>query len=588
MGRHERQERFDASPGPGDGGSSPLRDFAHHHLATRGGLSSGGDHYQFSGAAKVWDGTGAPDAIAPLPGENNMRRFDQRRAPKDLAKVPGVGFVDKTSPEGDRQFETRPETDKSTPKISVAMQDLQNPESQKPHFVVKKNGEVEMRGDPEKFNSKDIQVVLEREPGDLNPTAQQKRAADELVRYLSDRIRNKYPDAAQNGVELNDKDDAVSASTERANKLRPPAAEQDMTPQTRAAVGQANRMGGADGVNMPRESTDRIGSFNTRDVPRQPNESEKAFATKEAIAGLFKPDEKAPYETVRRHPDGHTRVGRYGFSGRQINSWLAGLDLGDPPDPEKIAELIKQGKLPKGFNANSVKNLKAMAEKMDKGEAPGKDELKSLLPKELQESMATSMTEGFKQQLGENPGAITAAFMSGKAPGEITQADLTTPGARELMDAGQKLYDVSMQRQQTSSSNGERVVGTVPTGERAQIINQALEEINRAAAQGNGKRVEPTPQNLAAINLIIQRESGWRADVVNNWDSNARKGTPSKGLMQTIGPTFNSNKLPGHDNILNPVDNIIAGVRYAVKRYGSLENVPGVKAVSRGQAYRGY
>ncbi|PZM81756.1 MAG: hypothetical protein DKT66_16325 [Candidatus Melainabacteria bacterium] len=361
-----------------------------------------------------------------------------------------------------------------------------------------------------------------------------------------------------------------------------------MTPETRAAVGQANRMGGSDGVNMPRESTDRIGSFNSRDVPRQLNESEKTMATKDAIAGLFKPDEKAPYETVRRHPDGQPRVGRYGFSGRQINNWLAGLDLGDPPDPEKIAELIKQGKLPKGFNAASVAKLKGMADKMDKGEAPSKDDMKSLLPKDLQEHMATSITDGFKQQLGENPGAITAAFMSGKAPGEITQADLSTPEARQLMDAGQKLYDVSTMRQQTSSSNGERVVGTVPTGDRAQIINQALEEINKAAAQGNGRRVEPTPANLAAINLIIQRESNWRADVVNNWDSNARKGTPSKGLMQTIGPTFNSHKLPGHDNILNPVDNVIAGVRYAVKRYGSLDNVPGVKAVARGQAYRGY
>jgi SLT domain-containing protein len=147
---------------------------------------------------------------------------------------------------------------------------------------------------------------------------------------------------------------------------------------------------------------------------------------------------------------------------------------------------------------------------------------------------------------------------------------------------------LATQRQQTSSSDGRAIVGQVPTGDRAAIINQALEAINAAAAQGNGKRVEPTPQNLAAINLIIQRESSWKADVVNNWDSNARKGTPSKGLMQTIGPTFNSHKLPGHDNILNPVDNIIAGVRYAVKRYGSLENVPGVKAVARGQAYRGY
>lgn len=580
--RPERQERFDATPG--DGQPSRL----HSEARAAAYTPEGRNFYSFNGGQKTWDASGPNDAIAPLPGETNMRRFDQRRSPSDLAKTKTFGLIDKTSPEGDRVFEARPEGDKSAPKINVAMQDLQNPDAVKPHFVVKKDGSIEMRGDPEKLNSKDINIVLEREDGDLNPTAKQKRAADELVRYLSDRIRNKYPDAAKDGVVLNDRDDAVSASTERANKLRPPADQQNMTPETRAAAGQANRMGGTNGVNMPRESTDRMGSFNTRQVDRQAGETDRAAATKEAIAGLFKPDERAPYETTRRHPDGGVRAGRYGFSGRQINNWLAGLDLGDPPDPAKIAELIKQGKLPKGFNAASVAKLKGMADKMDKGEAPGKEDMKSLLPKEMQEQMATSMTEGFKQQLGDNPGAITAAFMTGKAPGEITQADLATPESRQLMDAGQKLFDVATQRQQSSSTNGDRVVGTVPTGERATIINQALDEINRAAAQGNGKRVEPTPANLAAINLIIQRESSWKADIVNNWDSNARKGTPSKGLMQTIGPTFNSNKLPGHDNILNPVDNIIAGVRYAVKRYGSLENVPGVKAVSRGQAYRGY
>ena len=583
MGHPDRAEKFDATPSEGHHHSR-----LHSEARSAAYSSSGRDYYSFNGGQKTWDATGPNDAIAPLPGETHMLRFDNHKGPTELAKDKRVGLIDKTSPEGDRAFETRPESDKSTPKITVGMQDLQNPDAVKPHFVVKKDGSVEMRGDPEKLNSKDINIVLEREPGDLNPTAKQKRAADELVRYLSDRIRSKYPDAAKTGVELNDKDDAVSAATERANKLRPPAAEQNMTPQTRAAVGQANRMNGTDGVNMPRESTDRMGSFNTRQVDRQPGETDRTAAEKEAIAGLFKPDERAPYETVRRNPDNSIRAGRYGFSGRQINSWLAGLDLGDPPDPAKIEQLIKDGKLPKGFNADSVGKLKDMANKMDQGQAPGKDDMKSLMPKDMQERMASSLTDGFKQQLGDNPGAITAAFMSGKAPGEITQADLSTPEARQLMTAGQQLFDVASQRQQSSSSNGDRVVGTVPTGQRAELIQQALSEINRAADQGNGKHVEPSPANLAAINLIIQRESSWKADITNNWDSNARKGTPSKGLMQTIGPTFDANKLPGHNNILDPVDNIIAGVRYAVKRYGSIENVPGVRAVSRGQAYRGY
>jgi hypothetical protein len=90
------------------------------------------------------------------------------------------------------------------------------------------------------------------------------------------------------------------------------------------------------------------------------------------------------------------------------------------------------------------------------------------------------------------------------------------------------------------------------------------------------------------IATIIDHESGGDPDASNGWDSNAARGTPSQGLMQTIGPTFDANKLPGHGNIHDPVDNIIAGVRYAIKRYGSVSNVPGVEALARGGSYVGY
>lgn len=39
---------------------------------------------------------------------------------------------------------------------------------------------------------------------------------------------------------------------------------------------------------------------------------------------------------------------------------------------------------------------------------------------------------------------------------------------------------------------------------------------------------------------IARRESSFKTGVVNNWDSNAKKGTPSKGLFQFIEPTFKS------------------------------------------------
>jgi uncharacterized protein YukE len=93
------------------------------------------------------------------------------------------------------------------------------------------------------------------------------------------------------------------------------------------------------------------------------------------------------------------------------------------------------------------------------------------------------------------------------------------------------------------------------------------------------------PQDLW---IIIQYESGGDPTAINTWDSNAAMGTPSTGMMQTIAPTFNAYALPGHNDIMNPVDNIIAGTRYALDRYGSLDNVPGVLAVHNGQPYVPY
>src|SRR5206468_1151022 len=57
-------------------------------------------------------------------------------------------------------------------------------------------------------------------------------------------------------------------------------------------------------------------------------------------------------------------------------------------------------------------------------------------------------------------------------------------------------------------------------------------------------------------------------------DSNAKRGDPSRGLMQTIGATFEHYRLKSlPDDIYNPVANIVAGIRYILSRYGSIFNV---------------
>lgn len=68
----------------------------------------------------------------------------------------------------------------------------------------------------------------------------------------------------------------------------------------------------------------------------------------------------------------------------------------------------------------------------------------------------------------------------------------------------------------------------------------------------------------------MQQESGGNPNAINLDDINAQNGTPSKGLMQVIDPTFEAHKYPGHDNIWAPLDNILASMRYALSRYGSL------------------
>lgn len=69
----------------------------------------------------------------------------------------------------------------------------------------------------------------------------------------------------------------------------------------------------------------------------------------------------------------------------------------------------------------------------------------------------------------------------------------------------------------------------------------------------------------------MAQESGGNPFAINLWDSNAQRGDPSRGLMQTIGSTFNAyaNGLRGR-GIYDPLANIFAAIRYTLARYGTL------------------
>lgn len=71
------------------------------------------------------------------------------------------------------------------------------------------------------------------------------------------------------------------------------------------------------------------------------------------------------------------------------------------------------------------------------------------------------------------------------------------------------------------------------------------------------------------MDLVARRESNYNANAINNWDSNAARGTPSKGAWQFIAPTFAAYHQPGTSrDIHNLVAQACAFINYAMGRYG--------------------
>ena len=93
------------------------------------------------------------------------------------------------------------------------------------------------------------------------------------------------------------------------------------------------------------------------------------------------------------------------------------------------------------------------------------------------------------------------------------------------------------------------------------MVNAALDHVGQSTSE-------------AMQNIVLRRmnqESGGNPRAINLWDINARRGTPSKGLMQVIDPTFQAYRDRSLVNdIWDPMANIVASMRYALARYGSL------------------
>lgn len=93
-------------------------------------------------------------------------------------------------------------------------------------------------------------------------------------------------------------------------------------------------------------------------------------------------------------------------------------------------------------------------------------------------------------------------------------------------------------------------------GEVKQPKNGDWTPVIRSAAAHMG--VHLSAYDIKRILNTIAHESRGNQTVVNGWDSNAAKGTPSIGLLQFIQPTFDNYAVRGHHNIRSGYDQLLA------------------------------
>ena len=240
-----------------------------------------------------------------------------------------------------------------------------------------------------------------------------------------------------------------------------------------------------------------------------------------------------------------------------------------------VSEVDKMSNSMKNSLRNGTSGLYNIASKIPAQIGQGIRDNMSSASNSLQ-ALADDMVTRFKQALGihspsrvfqELGGYVIAGLTKG-----LTGGNLKSLGKEVFKDFGGGIFDTMDKIKAYVSGDFSSMASAFGGSGGGGVAGAGVNQWTGVASQALMMTGQFTPQNLQALLYQMQTESGGDPMSINNWDVNAKNGTPSKGLMQVIDPTFQEHKMPGYNNIYAPLDNILASIRYALGRYGTLTN----------------
>jgi hypothetical protein len=213
--------------------------------------------------------------------------------------------------------------------------------------------------------------------------------------------------------------------------------------------------------------------------------------------------------------------------------------------------------------------------------APGLVRTQKLAPAQATPAQTAQGSNRPGQVTGKPVEPPVAPFQPGqpRPPAEVSgRPAAPEPWQPPLRQESRNLVDAFAQ---LAGSVGQR--SALPTQQRPQLPANFGDWVNAQSSMGDGPeawirqamRLTNTPdEEYDNLYRRMIQESNGDPRAQNNWDSNAKKGIPSKGLFQTIDPTFNSYAMEGMNDIWNPVHNAVAAIRYMYQRYGGPGRLP--------------